>query len=336
MRAKARNVNSLSAAPVEIAWHSGLPVYASEAFLRTVGQEWGWIGGKDESGELRCVLPYTVIRKAGVRMVRFRVETIPLGGALDLGEERSFLNSTIEYFRSTRADMIIPGTNNAIFRTYPDGAAAAPYGTFIKDLDQPEEALWSEIHADYRQNIRKGMKAAVQVASGSGIEYLDTPYNLIADTLKRSTVKFRNYVEFRRMVLGLGENVRIFISRYEGVVHACMVAPFSEHSAYDWYSGTTSKPVRGAMHLLLWEAIRQFHAMGVKRFNFTGVRINPEKGSKQEGIWNFKMRFGGKLVQGYMWRYSLHQLKYAAYCVAVRLLKGGDIVDLEHYKLASP
>src|SRR5437879_1324602 len=106
MRATARNVNRLRAAPVEIAWHSGLPVYASEAFLRTVGQEWGWIGGKDESGELRCVLPYTVIRKAGFRMVRFRVETIPLGGTLDLGEERSFLNSTIRSFQLHVADNI--------------------------------------------------------------------------------------------------------------------------------------------------------------------------------------------------------------------------------------
>ncbi len=55
-------------------------------------------------------------------MVRFRVETIPLEEELDVQEEKSFLNSAVEYFRSIGADMIIPATTNTIFRTYPDGA----------------------------------------------------------------------------------------------------------------------------------------------------------------------------------------------------------------------
>lgn len=323
----------LTAAPVEIRWHPGLPIYASESFLKSVGNEYGWVGGTDDSGRLRCILPYTVIRKPGFRMVRFRVETVPLQEPLELAEEKSFLNSTIEYFHSSGADMIIPSPNNTIFRTYPDGAVAVPYGTFIQDLDREEEVLLGEVYADYRKNIRKAMKAGVQIKSGT--EYLDTSYNLVADTLKRSDLKHKNYDDFKRSMLGLGENVRIFIAEHEGVVQACMVAPFSEHSAYSWYSGTITQPVKGAMHLLQWEAMRQFHEMGVKRFNFTGVRINPEKGSKQEGIMNFKMRFGGKLVQGYMWKYAFRPLKFAAYSLAARLLMGGDIVDVERQRLGS-
>lgn len=321
------------ARPVEIRWHSSLPIYASEAFLRTVSAEYGWIGGTVASGKLRCVLPYAVIRKAGFRMVRFLVETIPLEGELDEREERSFLNSVVEHFRSTGVDMIIPSNNTAIFRTHPDGAFAAPYGTFIKDLNQSEEALWKEVATDYRQNIRKAIKVGVHIKSG--MEYLDTSYNLVADTLKRSGANFtKNHDDFKRRILSLGENIQIFIAEYGGSVQSCLVSSFSEHTAYDWYSGTISKPVRGAMHLLIWEAIRRFRQMGVKRFNFQGVRINPQKGSKQEGIMHFKMRFGGRLVQGYEWKYGFHPLKFAAYGVAIRLLKGGDIVDVERHKLA--
>ena len=323
----------MRAIPVEINWHSRLPIFACEAFLKAVGSEYGWLGGTSDAGELRCLLPYTVIRKPGFRLVRFRVETVPLDGDLDVGEETSFLNSAVEYFRSSGADMIIPASNTAIFRTYPNGAVVAPYGTFIKDLEQPREVLWSELHADYRYNIGRAMKGGIQIKSGT--EYLDSSYTLIADTLKRSGLRFRHYNEFKSILLGLRKNVRIFVAEYQGAVHACMVAPFSEHSAHDWYSGTTVKPMRGAMHLLVWEAIRQFQEMGVKRFNFTGVRINPEKGSKQDGIRNFKMRFGGRLVQGYMWRYSFHSLKSVAYSVAVRLRKGGDIVDQERHKLVT-
>jgi lipid II:glycine glycyltransferase (peptidoglycan interpeptide bridge formation enzyme) len=325
-------MKSLRAAPVEINWHSGLPIYASQAFLKAVGDEYGWIGGTDDSGQLHCVLPYSVIRKPGLRIVRFRVETIPLGGELEVGDEKTFLKSTLEYFRSAGFDMIIPATNNTIFRTYPDGADAAPYGTFIKDLDQPEDVLWSEISEAYRKDIRKAKKSGVQIKGG--MEYLKTSYTLTADTLKRSNQKFKSFADFRNMILGLGENVRILVAEHEDVVQACLVVPFSEHSAYTLYGGTVSQPLKGAMHLLHWEAIRQSRGMGVKRFNFTGVRINPERGSKQEGIMTFKMRFGGRLIQGYMWKYSFHPLKFAAYSAAVRLLRGGDIVDQERYKLA--
>ncbi|MGH9398427.1 MAG: lipid II:glycine glycyltransferase FemX [Terriglobia bacterium] len=322
----------LKAAPIEIKWHSGVSIFASEGFLRAVGDGYGWIGGTDDSGDLRCILPYTIIRKPGFRMVRFRTETLSMGQELDLEEEKSFLSSTVEYFRSAGADVIIPATNTAILRTYPDGALAAPYGTFVKDLDQPEETLWRGIHADYRQNIRKAIKVGVRVESG--MQYLETSYDLVADTLKRSGHKFKSYRKFKDVLLSFGENLRLFIAEHEGVVQACMVGPFSEYSAYDWYSGTISKPVRGSMHLLLWEALRQFREMGVKRFNFAGVRISPDKGSKQEGIMNFKMRFGGNLVRGYMWKYSLRPLKFAAYSLAVRLLMGGDIVDQERHRLA--
>jgi hypothetical protein len=76
-------VNIIRAMPVEIQWHSGLPIYASEPFLKLLGGgQYGWIGGTDDTGRLRCVLPYAVIRKPGFRMIRFRTETIPWEGKL--------------------------------------------------------------------------------------------------------------------------------------------------------------------------------------------------------------------------------------------------------------
>ena len=64
----------MKATPIPINWHSGLPIFARESFLKGVSNEYGWLGGVDESGSLRCILPYTIVRKAGIRMIRFRVE----------------------------------------------------------------------------------------------------------------------------------------------------------------------------------------------------------------------------------------------------------------------
>ena len=140
------------AKPIPIDWHPGLPVFASENFLKAVSHDYGWLGGIGASDQLRCVLPYTVIRKGPLRLIRFRVETIPLGESLILQEEKSFLNSCIAYLRSV-GDVVIPATTNTIFRTYPDGADAAPYGSYLVDLRQPEDVLWKNIGRITRQNI---------------------------------------------------------------------------------------------------------------------------------------------------------------------------------------
>jgi hypothetical protein len=317
--------------PVEIDWHSNLSVYASESFLKTVGDEYGWLGGIDSSGRLRCVLPFTIIRQASFRMVRFRVETIPLREELAVEEEKAFLNSVVEYFRASGADMIIPATTNTIFRAYPDGAIAAPYGTYLVDLTQPEELLWDKLSSSHRRKVRLAQKADVTIKSG--LEYLEPVYELVRDTFKRSGLGFMNYPSFERQMLELKENVKVFVAEHEGRIQGGMVMPFSNYSAYYVYGGSVPEPIRGAMNLLHWNAIQLFRELGVKRYDFVGVRINPEKGSKQEGLMMFKERFGGRLAQGYMWKYSFHSLKYFLYSVAVRLRRGGDIVDQERHKL---
>ncbi|MDD1777389.1 MAG: peptidoglycan bridge formation glycyltransferase FemA/FemB family protein [Candidatus Helarchaeota archaeon] len=324
-------INTMKAKPVEINWHPGLSVFARESFLKSFGNEYGWIGGVSDRGELRCVLPYTVIKKAIFRMVRFRVETIPIGGELEVQGEKSFLNNVMEYFRSIGADMVIPASNNAIFRTYPEGADAAPYGSYVIDLGQPEEILWRNIGKVTRQNISTAQKNGVCILSG--FEHLDTAYTLIRNTFRKSKLPFMNYDSFKRYAMGLGENAKLLVADYQGVVQSCNLYAFSDYCAYAVYAGSIEGAHQGAMKLIQWEAIRLFRTFGVKRFDFMGARIDPEKGSKQEALNQFKKRFGATLKQGFMWKYSIHPLKYRLYCLAAHLRSGGDIVDAERHKL---
>jgi hypothetical protein len=325
-------MRSLQAKRIPIEWHAGLSIYASEPFLKSVSDEYGWLGGMDETGTLRCILPYTIVRKATVRMVRFRVETMPVNGELTVEEEKAFLNSAVEYLRSIGADLIIPGTTNAVFRTYPNGATAAPYGTQVIDLTQSEETLFGNLNSSHRRKVRLAQKANVQIRIGA--EYLAAAYALVRDTFKRSSIPFMGYESFKRIADGLAENIKVFVAEHEGVIQGCVIVPFSQHTAYYVYGGSISEPTAGAMNLIHWEAIRLFRGLGVKRYDFCGVRINPEPGSKQEGLKSFKERFGPELIQGYMWKRSLNPLKAVVYSYAIRLLRGGDIVDNERHKLA--
>jgi hypothetical protein len=316
---------------IAINWNPELSIYASEPFLKAVGDEYGWVGGFDEDGKLRCFLPYTIIKKAFFQMVRFRVETIPIGEEISINQEKSFLNSVVAYFRNLGADMIIPATPNTIFRTYPEGSISAPYGTFIIDLTQPEEILLSRFNSTHRRKVRQATKQGVQILNG--IEFLEKAYELVRDTFKRSNMGFMGYEEFRSYVFSLDRNVQIMVADYQGIIQGCIVVPFSLHTAYYVYGGSIPQPQTGATNLLHWEAMKQFRKLGVKRYDFVGVRINPKEGTRQEGLYAYKQRFGGKLVQGYMWKYPIRPLKYFVYAKAVRFQRGGDIVDQEHHKL---
>ena len=323
----------IKAGPIKINWDPDLSIYACEGFLRSVGEEYGWIGGTDDSAKLRCILPYTIVRKSTIRMVRFRVETIAVGENLTTEEEESFLETSTHYLRSLGADVIIPASTNTIFRAYPRGAVAAPYGSYIIDLNQPEETLWGNLHSKHRNVIRNAKKKEVQICCGK--EYAEAAYEVVRETFRRSSMAFMSNDAFRRMLDGLGDYVKIFVAKLHDEIQGCAVIPFSQRSAYYAYGGSAVHPLSGATNLLQWEAIRCFRSLGVKRYDFCGVRINPKAGSKAAGLMMYKERFGGQLVHGYMWKLPLRPVRAAVYHLAVRFLRGGDIVDQEQNKLAN-
>ncbi|MCR4410333.1 MAG: peptidoglycan bridge formation glycyltransferase FemA/FemB family protein [Candidatus Saccharicenans sp.] len=316
---------------IPINWHQDLPIFASENFLRAVSDEYGWLGGFDERGQLLCVLPYTIIRKAFVKLVRFRVETVPLKEDLNLDEEKAFLNGVINYLKKLGADIIIPATTNTIFKCFPDGAIAAPYGTFKIDLTQNEETIWKEMSESHRRKIRQAEKSGIVIRNG--IEYAEAAYKVIKDTFRRSKLGFMKLSDFQKYLSGLGKNVMISVAEYKHKIQACLVIPFSQYSAYYVYGGSTQEPSPGATNLLHWQAIRHFKQLGVRYYDFVGVRLEPEKGSKQEGLSQYKERFGGKLYKGYIWKYALNRPGYLLYSLGIKLLRGGDIVDAEKHKL---
>lgn len=317
--------------PIEISWNPDLPIFSREQFLKAVGDEYGWLGGFGEDGRLEFILPYTIIKKAFLKLVRFRVETIKLNVISSPQEEKEFLNGCVKYFRSKGADVIIPATTNSIFQTFPDGAIAAPYGTYIIDLKQSEETLWKNIERITRQNIKRATKLGVVIEKYEGS--LEPVYKLIRSTFKRSRLPFMDFDSFTRFCQGLAEYGLILWAHLSGQMQSCAVFAYSNYCAYAVYAGNAERIVQGANKLLYWEAIRHFKSLGVRRYDFVGTRINPAKGSKQEALSTFKKHFGCTLLQGYIWKYPLNRFKYKLYSLGAKLRSGGDIVDAEKHKM---
>lgn len=320
--------------PIDIQWHEDLPVFAREPFLRAVGNEYGWLGGFDVKNELRCILPFTIVHKPLLRIVRFRVETIPAGPELGLNEEKDFLNGAMDYLRTRGADLVMPATTNAIFRTYPDGATAAPYGSYIIDLSPEEDALWMNIDRIVRQNIKSAVRAGTEVREAP--EQAESAYHMILETFTRSGLPFMSLTDFKRYLAGLGEYGRVLVAETAGVAQSFAVFGFSRHAAYAIYAGNAADQQKGANKLLYWEAIRLFRRLGARQYDFVGARIEPEPGSKQEALALFKQRFGSTLKQGFMWKAPLRRFKFGLYGLAARFRSGGDIVDAERHRRPLP
>src|SRR5207248_2285275 len=104
-------------------------------------------------------------------------------------------NGVVECFRNAGADMIVPASTNTIFRSYPDGAEAVPYGTFIIDLCQGEETLFAKLNSSHRRKVRLAMKAGMKVSEGP--EHLECVYALVRDTFKRSSMGIMEFESFK-------------------------------------------------------------------------------------------------------------------------------------------
>ena len=328
---------------IDVAWEPHLPIFASERYMRLLGEEYGWLAGVGGDGQYVCILPFVVVEKAMFRLVRFPSETIPLGPALAEETERAFLNGAIDCLRALNVDVIVPATFSSLFRTYPDDAIAAPYGNLVVDLTQSEELLWSRVHNKHRNVIRNATKHGVTIKIG--VEHLETAFELTFASFMRSArsvVERRrvtsrmDYRDFQRLVDSLGEYVQVLVADLGGAAQCAAVIPYSAHSAYYMHGGSIAKPLTGASNLLQWEAMRHFKSLGVARYNFFGVRLEPEQGSKAEGIRKFKERFGGELATGFMWKMPFRQYEYALYEIAARIRNGGDVVDQELRRRRAP
>ncbi len=253
----------------DVQWSESLPVFCSDRFLRTISGDYGWVESLNEHGARRCILPFCVIRKGGLRLVRFTSQTVATGEDLTIDEEKAFLNAVVGVFRCNRADLIIPGTFSSLFRTYPDGAIAVPYGTYVVDLRPDESVLWQGVHPKHRNMVRSAERRGIRfrVAPDS----LQIAATLVEESFERSASGLVDRLRLRwrsrrdsivSEVVSLRENVAVLVAETQNQIHAAAIIPFSEPCAYYMHGGSASDALPGAMNLLQWEAMKVLQSPG--------------------------------------------------------------------------
>ncbi len=314
----------------ELHWTEEYPIFSSSGYLKSVGESYGWIGGF--LGErLVCFLPFTRKSKIFLAWVTFQTATIFAKDVEpDLSTEKRFLEGVINYFRKQRIDFITQGPTHAIFKSYPGMAVFVPFASYQLDLRKDKEELWTCLHGKHRNVIRNAEKRGVEIAHSH--TYLDVAYNIMKETMARQGIGFQTKEQLSKLVFNLHEHVEIFVATFCGQYQGCAIILYSEYAAYYLLGGSIEKPVLGSLNLLHWVAINYFKDLGVGIYDFVGARIGPPKNSKLEGIQKFKERFGGKMNEGYIWKYIYSNLKYCMYAALVQMKSKQawvDIIDQE-------
>ena len=298
-------------------------VVASPDFFVSVGAiDYGYI---IDNG---CILPFYIKKKF---LFRYMIFSTGILNCSSSEQEQVFLDRLIPFVKeSFKIDFILSQHVNALFSIVPPRSQYCLFGSYILDLSLTEDDIWAKMHSKHRNVIRKAEKDGVIITCGD--DNKEECIKLVQNTLLRQGIAPINDNVFSN--LGNVKYVDYWLATLNnGIEGGAIIYWYPNCGAYYMYGGSGEKPHTGSMNLLQWNVIKKMKENNVKFYDFMGARINPEVGSKYEGIQRFKERFGGELKKGYLWKYSLNDFKYWLYRLLVFVYsKGhfhGDIIDQE-------
>ncbi|MBF0294840.1 MAG: peptidoglycan bridge formation glycyltransferase FemA/FemB family protein [Magnetococcales bacterium] len=196
-----------------------------------------------------------------------------------------------------------------------------PFGTYLVDLSQSEEALWEGMHPKHRNMTRRARQEGVEIRPELD---LGACVALMGETYARGGREHGfslRYLELLRRELD--GRVLFWSAVHRGELQAALVLPYDGLTGYYLHGASRTGGVPGASNLLHWEAMRHLRSAGVGRYDLGGARETTDD-PRLEGIFRFKQRFGGVFVHCYHWkkvvslpRERLHALLFA--------LRGGSV-----------
>lgn len=270
------------------------------------------------------LLPVHICRKAGIRFATFPSEPLNLSASV-ITDYRTYLDDVCECLKKQGITWVTSAAS-ALFEYYPKKSLRIPFGSHILDLTLSEEQLFALMHSKHRNCVRRAEKSGVEIRSG-GIELLKDYVELDNATwLRNGRTSYGNKF-FKDMVLSMNQNVVFYIAYKDEQPQAGACFYCNDSMSYYMYGCSADSPETGAANLLHWKAICDLKGKGVQKYSFVGCRINEDENSKYHTIQRFKERFGGELVQGYMFKAILNPIKYKLFSLLYQFKNKAPLVD---------
>ena len=271
-------------------------VFGTEAYLKTQSEIYGGISSDN------IKLTFYLKSALGINWCTFT--SVKTNDTLTEENYNKEIEEILFYLKSKKSIAFITCPPSYLIFPFPyKKGENAEFGTVKINLKNSEEDIFKDLHGKHRNVIRKAEKDGLKVEFGKHLQ--QTCYKLIQETLKRENVFFESLDEFNRICEALKEQVQFFVVKKDTQVQGVAVIPFDSNDAYYLWGGSIKGTSAGAMNFMHWKVIQYFKEKGVLNYDFVGVRLNPAKDSKLNGLKRFKTRFGGNVEKGHLWKVSL-------------------------------
>ncbi len=180
------------------------------------------------------------------------------------------------------------------------GFVESPSATFIVDLSKGESELFKKIDPSARKKIRQCQEAGVRARAtrdkGEVAEY----FRIADENRKRNGLKPYSQKSYWGMWSSFEKSGgKLFIAEKQGeILGGIMISAFGGY-VNEWSPSISGKAMEEKLYagdLLHWKIIEWGSKNGCKHYDLTGVAVQP-KNAKEQGIFDFKAKWGGELVK---------------------------------------
>jgi len=262
--------------------------------------------------------PYYVVRGGAAALVQVR-DPLPALGVLGRayvypsGEDAAFVADVVAALARRRIPFVRIGNtmwgprDRAHVALTDRRVAVVERHTPVLDITGDERALLAGMDGAQRK-IRKAEREGVEVAQAETLADVEAYHRLSSDTADRIRTRSRFtelplafFVDIWRHMVPAG-HARLFLARHQGELIAGNL--FLIHGdTMLYYQGASTRDraqtLRQAPAACFWAAIREARTLGLSRFDFGGCTPTDDKNDPRYGVWEFKKKWGGRLVTFY-------------------------------------
>jgi lipid II:glycine glycyltransferase (peptidoglycan interpeptide bridge formation enzyme) len=176
-----------------------------------------------------------------------------------------------------------------------------------------DQSLMDQMHPKTRYNVRLALRRGVTTRMAPKVdESPATFYHMLQETASRNDFVVHAPEYYREFLHEFAEDACLTFAEIDGKpVAGAIAAVFGEEGIYMYGASSTAGRAHGAAFLLQHEMMRWARSRGARRYDLWGIpeydpetsanergdRLAASSGNDRRGLYEFKTRFGGRIVR---------------------------------------
>ena len=171
--------------------------------------------------------------------------------------------------------------------------------TVILDLEKTEDELLANMRRQTRYEVRRAAKLGITVEKSCSEEIFREFHEVQMQTAHRQHFIPPSLETLLAEHEAFGEDAIIYVAKTdkgEPIAYGLVINNGPEAAYYEAASTELNRNLPGA-YALIWRAMRDLKAKGIKRFNLWGIAPPNQPNHRYAGVTTFKTGFGGDIVE---------------------------------------